>query len=399
MKKLFLLTVILTISTQIFAQRDLEKGVMGNSIFAFEVYQQLAQQRGAGNLFISPYSISSALSMTYAGARGETEAQMSRILHLPPRDISKKIFLQLSDSLEERNRTEGIDLQVANAVWMQRGQAVKDDYLTLTEDYYNAGLKVVDFKNQIENSRKEINEWVALQTNRRIENLIAPGILAPTTRFVLTNAIYFNAQWRYQFKEEDTREMPFYVNDTETVNAQFMNKTLSLRHYRDRELQAVEIPYSGNQLTMIVLLPGVRNGLAEMERNMTYEKFQRIYNALALEEELILALPKFTMESELELAEELKAMGLTEPFAQGADFSGITGGMELNISDVIHKTFINVNEQGTEAAAATAVVLREKAVAVPMKFTADHPFMFLIVDASTQAILFMGRVTEPIAPE
>jgi len=375
--------------------------VEGNSIFAFDLYQALKQEEG--NLFYSPYSISLALAMTYAGARGETAEQMAATLQfLLEQDRLHPAFNWLDSELAKRGQGaqgkdgEGFRLNIVNAIWGQKDYTFLDDFLDVLAENYGAGLRILDFINKTEQSRLAINQWVSDQTEGRIKDLIPPGAIDALSRLVLTNAIYFNAAWEYPFDEKMTADGPFCLLNGQQVTVPMMKQTESFGYTEGEEYQAVELLYDGNELSMVILLP--QPGEFEtFEQGLNAQKISDIMSNLQ-PTEVALTMPKFEFESEFSLADTLVAMGMPIAFSGAADFSGMTGNRELCIADVLHKAFVAVDEAGTEAAAATAVVMELTAVPEPpVPVTIDRPFVFLIRDIETGAILFVGRVLSPVA--
>ncbi|MGD2147253.1 MAG: serpin family protein [Anaerolineae bacterium] len=382
---------------------DLGALVSGNSAFAFDLYRFLAEQQGDGNLFYSPYSISLALAMTYAGARGETEEQMADALQfdLPQSDLHPA-FNALDQELARRGEgAEGKDeggfrLNIANAIWGQMDYAFLDAFLDTLAENYGAGLRVLDFANAPDASRVTINDWVSEETEGKIENLIPQGTIDPLTRLVLTNAIYFNAAWANPFQEEATQDGTFTLLDGSQSTVPMMRQTEAFAYHKGKGYQAVELPYDGHEMSMVILLPD-EGEFASFEDTLDAEKANTIVDSLK-RGQVALTMPRFEFDSEFGLNEALGAMGMSAAFSGGADFSGMTGTRELFISDVVHKAFVSVDEEGTEAAAATAVIMKLAAVAEePVVITIDHPFMFLIRDIETEAVLFVGRVVDPSA--
>jgi serpin B len=380
-------------------ETDLKPLVEGNSAFAFNLYQALREEDG--NLFYSPYSISLALAMTYAGARGETEQQMADTLHFTlPQNRLHPAFNSLDIELGKRGEgaegkdDEGFRLHIVNAIWGQKGYHFLPTFLDVLAENYGAGLRILDFASAPEESRRTINNWVSDQTEGRIEDLIPQGMIDILTRLVLTNAIYFNAAWQYPFNEAVTSDSQFYPLDGGEVTVPMMRQTESLGYTEDDNYQAVELPYDGGALSMVILLP--RAGQFEaFEESLNAEQVSAIVNALD-QRQVALAMPKFEFESAFKLKEALMAMGMPVAFTEGADFSGMTGGRDLFISAVVHKAFVSVDEAGTEAAAATAVIMKLTALpGAPVEFTANRPFIFLIRDIETGSIRFVGRVLNP----
>jgi serpin B len=386
---------------------DLSELVEGNSAFAFDFYRFLVEQQEDDNLFYSPYSISLALAMTYAGARGETEEQMANALHFSlPQDNLHPAFNALDQELAQRGEgaeredradeehAEGFRLTIANAIWGQRDYAFLEPFLDVLAENYGAGLRVLDFAGAPEESRVIINDWVSEETEGKIENLIPRGLIGPLTRLVLTNAIYFNAAWANPFEEGATGDGPFTLLDGSEVTVPMMRQTESFGYVEGQGYQVVELPYDGHELSMVILLPD-REGFESFEESLDGERVEAIVEDLAYGQ-VALTMPKFEFDADFSLKEALIAMGMPAAFSAEADFSGMTGDRALAIAEVIHKAFVSVDEEGTEAAAATAVIMLESAVDVqPVEVTIDHPFIFLIRDIETGAILFVGRVFDP----
>ena len=379
-------------------ETDLGLLVEGNSTFAFDLYQALRDEEG--NLFYSPYSISVALAMTYAGARGETEQQMAETLkfllaqeNLHPAFNSLDILLAQRGEGAEGKDEEGFRLNIVNAIWGQKDYAFLDEFLDVLAENYGAGLRIVDFINETEKSRVTINDWVSDQTEGRIEDLIPQGVITILTRLVLTNAIYFNAAWEYPFEEDATYNGPFYLLDGGEVTVPLMRQTESFRYAEGDGYQVVELPYDGHELSMVILLPE-EGQFGAFEGSLDAELVAAIIEDLR-SQEVALTMPKFEFESEFGLKQALAAMGMPIAFTDAADFSGMTGVRDLHIAEVIHKAFVSVDEAGTEAAAATAVIMELTAMPEVVEMTLDHPFIFMIRDIETGAILFVGRVVNP----
>ncbi len=369
--------------------------VRGNNAFAFDLYSVVSSQDG--NVFISPYSISSALAMTYAGARGNTAAQMADVLHydLAPEQLHK-LFSELSKAFNAGG--ESYRLSVANALWSQVGLKLVPEYVSLAEKYYDAGLKEVDFVYHTEEARSAINRWVEGKTEGKIIDLIAPGVLDPLTRLVLTNAIYFKGRWEQQFRPEQTAEAPFRLSTGKQVIVPFMHQAETFRYAETASAQVLELPYSGNELAMTILLPKPDSSLAELEAAIRTDGVLSILEALS-PTKVDVSIPRFRFEAELLLNGYLEQLGMVNAFDDDiADFSGISDTF-LYITHVLHKAFIEVNEEGTEAAAATAVVMGTRSIRLdlPKVFVADRPFVFLIRDVRTGSILFMGRLSDPLS--
>jgi serpin B len=373
--------------------------VEGNSAFAFELYRAVRQEEG--NLFYSPYSISLALAMTYAGARNETAQQMTDTLQfMLEQERLHPAFNWLDAELAERGEgaqgkdEEGFRLNIVNAIWGQKDYTFLSDFLDVLAQNYGAGLRILDFINETEKSRLTINDWVSDQTEGRIEDLIPQGTIDALTRLVLTNAIYFNAAWEYPFDDDMTADGPFYLLDGGQVIASMMKQTESFGYTDGEGYQAVELLYDGDELSMVILLPTSGNFEA-FEEGLQAQKVSDIIGGLQLAE-VALTMPQFEFESEFSLKDTLAGMGMPVAFSGAADFSGMTGTPDLCISEVLHKAFVSVDEAGTEAAAATAVIVGETAMpGQPVEVTVDRPFIFLIRDIETGAVLFVGRVLNP----
>jgi len=385
--------------------------VTGNNKFALELYAKLCSKEG--NLFLSPYSISTALAMAHAGARGQTEAQMARVLHFPviakpgtelssmlirEKQRFASVFGKIIEDLNNRGKKGGYELRVANALWGQEGYGFLEEFLELIKNNYDGQLNEVDFVRAAETARKTINTWVEKKTNNKIKNLIQKGLLDSMTRLVLTNAIYFKGNWAKQFKEDRTKEAPFTLADGGKVNVAMMNQTAEFNYMETENFQGLELPYVDDELSMIILLPKEFDGLDEFEKTLTVEKLSKWMDELH-NREIRVSVPKFKMTSQFSLASVLESMGMIDAFSPNADFSGMNGRRDLFISAVIHKAYVDVNEEGTEAAAATAVTMKLTSVGptrIPV-FCADHPFLFIIRDNHSGSILFIGRVMNPKA--
>ena len=379
----------------------------GNSAFAFDLYRTLRGREG--NLFYSPHSISLALAMTHAGARGETERQMVEALRFTlPRDRIHPTFNALDQELASRGQGlqgedgEGFRLSIVNAVWGQREHPFLEPFLDVLADSYGAGVRQADFREMPDESRLAINDWVAENTEDRIRDLIPPGVINSLTRMVLTNAIYFNASWTYPFHEADTRQYPFHLLNDTAVDVPMMRTSEDFGYAAGDGYQAVDLPYAGNELSMTVLLPD-EGQFREFEESLDATLAERIIADLWFRR-VTLDLPRFEFESQFRLGETLKSMGMSDAFDSAAsDFSGMDGRSCLAgdpeclfIREVVHKAFVSVDEAGTEAAAATAVMMQaESAPPDPVSVTVDRPFIFLIRDRETGAILFVGQVEEP----
>jgi serpin B len=367
--------------------------------FGFGLYQQVRAR--PGNVVISPASVHLALTMTYAGARGATAEQMSTALQLGQSDDA--LHASYGAALSTWNATTPATLRVANRLFAASGTPLADPFVAITRAHYAAPVELLDFAGAHEPARQTINEWVAARTEDRIAELLPQGSITPLTRLVLTNAVYFKGTWQTQFDPAETTPRAFLVNGTADSNVEMMHAQGRFRWGQHADgVRVLETPYAGGDLTMVWLLPSQRGGagaLEAIESALSVEALSRWRGATA-EVDVEVQLPRFRLEPpSMSLAGALQALGIRDAFRGDADFSGMTGGAgDLQISDVFHQAFIEVNEEGTEAAAATAVVMRARSArprAEPPRFIADHPFLFLLVDRRSGAVLFLGRVSDP----
>jgi serpin B len=374
----------------------------GNTTFALDLYQQL--QTDPGNLFYSPYSISAALAMTYAGAEGVTAEEMAAVLQFSlDQESLHPAFNALDQKLSamaEFNIPEGagdpFQLNIANAIWGQKDFRFEEEFLDILAGNYGAGLRLLDFVTQPEDSRVTINQWVSDETKEKIQDLIPQGGITGDTRLVLSNAIYFKATWAEQFVKSQTEEGIFYGLDGQEIPSQMMKtgSNVYLRYYQGAGFQVVELDYVGNQASMLVIIPDMGT-FDEFESKFSGDTLTQILGGLD-HTPITLTFPKFEFESEIGLAEILAEMGMPTAFSDIGDFSGMTGSKNLFISDVYHKAFVSVDEEGTEAAAATAVEMAASAMPdSPIELIVDRPFLFLIREQETNTILFIGRVVKP----
>ncbi len=375
---------------------DTTKLVAGNTQFGCELYGAL--QTVEGNLFLSPFSISTALGMAAAGAKGKTFEEMEKVLHLPAE--APKAFGAVLKSLNEEPdaKKRGFTLSAANALWAQNGYPWKPEYKTLVSTDYAAGLFDVNFKTDAETARTTINRWVEKETREKIKDLLPKGTVTNDTRLVLTNAIYFKGDWEVKFKKENTKELPFTLASGNKVDLPLMHRVGQYAYAETNSYQVLDLPYVGKRMSMTVILPKKADGLNTVEKDVAANKLSEMLKGLRLEKIVHVHLPKFKVEKSFTLNQPLQALGMKAAF-NGADFSGMhNGGEDLNITAVLHKAFVDVNEEGTEAAAATGVVVGTTSVQVPPTpkyFRADRPFLYLIRDNKTGSVLFMGRLSEP----
>jgi serpin B len=378
---------------------DAQTLVQGNNAFALDMYRSLRADNG--NLIFSPFSISLALAMTYAGARGDTEAQIAQALHfdLPQSQLHpafNALDLALANQPKPASKDQNpLQLNIANAVWAEQTFPFLPDFLDTIALNYGAGIHQSDFINQYEPVRKEINGWVSDQTKNKINDLLPAGVLNPDTRMVLVNAIYFKADWLNPFDANHTSDQPFHLLDNSTVTVKMMSQDTYVPYATGNGWQAVDFPYAGETAAMTIIVPDEGN----------FEAFDSSFDIATLDSiladlqptSMVFGLPKFSFTRDFGLNAQLAALGMPDAFDPNrADFSGMTGKPDLFISDVIHKAFVAVDEKGTEAAAATAVIMElASAPMYDVTLIVDRPFIFIIRDTVSGQILFMGRVVNP----
>ena len=369
--------------------------VDGNTAFALQLYGKL--RSGDGNLAFSPYSISSALAMTCAGARGETARQMEQVLHF---DQSQADLSPLFGRLDKTVKAAKGDneLNMANSIWPQEKYPFQKEFLSLLKRDYSATITPLDYTGNAEHARVTINRWVDSQTRHKISEIVGPGVLNEATRMVLVNAIYFKGKWATPFPKHATRSDRFYPRPDLHVTVPFMHLSDTFRYGENDRLQLISLPYIGEKLEMLILLPRDRDGIGQLENHLDATNLSAWTSAMGVQQ-VDVALPKFKIAGEFGLAAAFRAMGMEDAFdPEKADFSGMDGQLHwLYISAVLHKAYVDVYEKGTEAAAATGVPVM--AAGRPMEstrqFRADHPFIFVIRDSSTGSFLFLGRVVQP----
>lgn len=370
--------------------------INANNQFAFDLYAELRKSAEGKNVFFSPYSISTALAMTYEGARGKTAEEMQSVFHFPTDGkLRKSAFAAIHNQLNKPDSK--FKLSIANSLWAQKDYKFLSEYLTTLQQYYAGKATNLDFVGATEESRGTINKWVEDKTNDKIKNLLPQGSLTPLTRLVLTNAIYFKGTWIKQFDKSQTKDGDFRVSSTSTIKVPMMHpadKNATFNYAETSDLKILEMPYEGGKLSMLVLLP--KGDLSLLEPSLSLDKINDWKSKLR-EQRVDVLMPKFTLDTKYPMNGTLAQMGMPTAFDEDrADFSGMTGAKSLYISAVIHQAFVDVNEEGTEAAAATAVVMSGKSVPPPVPiFRADHPFIFVIQDKANGNILFIGRVANP----
>ena len=371
---------------------ELQSIAHGNSAFALELYAALHTRQG--NLFFSPYSLSAALAMAYAGARTDTEAQIARVMRFDlPQHRLHPAFSHLRDELKVAAGSEACRLSLANALWAQQGHEFLEEYSHLTHEQYDAGVQRVDFEQAPEQARRTINTWVADRTEGRIDELLQAADLKPAVALVLTNAIYFEGSWASPFDPRHTQAAPFRISPRERLGVPMMQRIGRFGFASLDALEIIELPYAGDRLSLVILLPKAVDGLAALESSLDATNLQHWLGQLRAEDVRV-SLPRLEIESRFDLTSTLQAMGMSDAFSPTrADFSGMTGTRELFISMLIHQARMEVREEGTAAAAGSALVLKKGPQPTP--FAADHPFLFLVRDRQSGSILFMGRVVNP----
>jgi serine protease inhibitor len=412
-KRKFLIIIIILlvvlVHSSVFGYNDdnTHRFVKGNTVFCFELYQKL--KKTEGNLFFSPYSISTAMGLTYAGAKGETEKEIAKTLHFA---LDKGIVFSELKEIQSRLNSLSVDgyvqLSIANSLWSQKENQYLNSFIELNDNYFGSEIENVDFINNAKDAILSINTWVRENTNNKIDGLLQPESDTGLTKIFLCNVIYMKGVWANKFNVEDTKPSSFYVTPLKRVKVPMMNQTGAFRYKDFRSFRAIELPYitgktsyeNVNDLSMIIFLPESNRGLSKLENILNqqnisqwiHELMKKSFNPVKVQ------LPKFTSTLEFELSTILSDMGMPSAFGDGADFSGIFEKKDVFINRVVHKTYIDINEEGTEAAAVTEEEftlggpVREPQI---IKFYADHPFVFLVLDNKSGSILFVGRVTDP----
>jgi len=367
-----------------------------NNTFAANLYTRLME--GDGNLFFSPFSISTALGMTYGGARGETATQMAKVLRFAAeQEKTHAAFQEWLEILEKIQETGAVELRTANSLWPDKKYPFLPEFLALARRHYGVTITPCDYTGNPESARLRINSWAEQMTKDKIKDLLPSGAVTSLTRLVLANAIYFKGKWAVQFNPQQTKEAPFFLGNGATAPALFMRQKGSFGFAQHPELSILSMNYQGGDLSLVVLLPAGKDGLGKLEKNLTPERLANWIKSPPSREVEVL-LPKFKIKKPVELSRTLARMGMPDAFSEvTADFSGLDGRKNhLYISGIHHQAFVEVNEEGTEAAAATGVVVGLRSIpAPPPVFRADHPFLFLIRENRTGGILFMGRVANP----
>ncbi|KAM9337508.1 leukocyte elastase inhibitor-like isoform 3-T3 [Symphorus nematophorus] len=373
-----------------------------NTTFSLALFKKLSDNDKTANVFYSPFSISSALAMVMLGTSGNTYTQMSECLKT--KDIQDDVHVSFAKLLSELNKADApYALSVANRLYGEQSYQFVQDFLANTKKHYKAELESVDFKTNSEAARLNINNWVENQTQGKIKDLLAQGVVDAMTRLVLVNAIYFKGNWNKQFKESATRDAQFRLNknDTKPVRMMHQKSKFPLTYIPEANCQILEMPYKGKELSMLIFLPmdieDSTTGLEKLEEQLTYENFVEWTRPDMMDDiEVQVGLPRFKMEETYDMKNVLISMGMVDAFDMAmSDFSGMSPANDLVLSKVVHKAFVEVNEEGTEAAAATAAVVTLRSAMLPATFIADHPFLFFIRHNPSKSILFAGRYCSP----
>lgn len=373
----------------------------GNTRFALDMYAELRKTR-EGNLFFSPCSVSTALGMLYAGANDDTASQMQNVLHFEmDHERLHPAFRSLLSSLTARQEGGKITLSIANGLWGQKGQIFMPDFVQRVKKNYDAEFHTVDFAGATETARQTINAWVKKRTQGKIESLFERGALSPMTTLVLANAIYFKGSWEVPFDPDATGAAPFTLSTGKKVDVPMMAIEDQFGFFDTETFKAIELPCTGKELTMVIFLPNTADGLANLERALTPDQLISCFESLN-RRQVNVSLPRFRISSTFQLDKPLESMGMKALFsAENASLSGIIdqhqqGGTSAWVPSVVHKAFIEVNEEGAEAAAATGIEMESRSSNIPPAlFRADHPFLFMIRDRRSGSLLFIGRVTDP----
>lgn len=387
--------------------KGIQEVVNANNQFAFDLYSELAKTE-KDNIFYSPYSISAALAMTYEGAKGKTAEEIKEVFHFPETSVLRPNYAAIYNKINENNKE--YQLSTGNALWVQQDYLLLNDYSEAVERYYGGKASNVDFIKETEKSRQTINSFIEEQTNNKVKELIPAGQVDHLTRLVITNAIYFKGTWEWEFDKSDTRDKNFYITPENVVKTPMMHmdSDKATFNYADLEkLQILELPYKGDKISMLILLP--KQGEAydyEKGEKITYnynledielssEKLNEYKSEMQETKLGAIYLPKFKFDTKYFMVSTLSEMGMPTAFSMQADLSGIDGSQNLYIQNVIHQAFVQVDEKGTEAAAATSIMIGIKSAMPSNVFRADHPFIFIIQEKETGNILFMGRMTDP----
>jgi serpin B len=369
-----------------------------NNAFALDLYRELLNENTQGNLFFSPWSIESVIAMAAEGASGDTASEMLAAGRLPSETAERRsAFAAFYNMLNQADAE--YQLSSANALWVQDAYPLHAAYLQQVQQYYAGKAQNLNFSSDPEAARETINSWVERRTKDRIKGLLPPGSIDPMTRLVLTNAIYFKGKWEHEFDPGRSFDSKFWLTDEQSVVTKFMrfkDSDIALPYFENDELQVLKLPYKGDEIEMLILLPKAGVSLDGIQNELSVQHLQELTNQLAVQE-VTVQLPRFKFDSKYELNDKLKNLGMLKAFSAEADFSGMTSTEQLYISLVVHQAFIEVNEEGTEAAAATGMAIAGTAAPInqPPLFRAERPFIFAIQHKASEAILFLGKVSDP----
>lgn len=394
MKTINLVAIIIFLFNSILAQ-NMDVQVEKNNNFSFELLNYVNNN---DNLFLSPFSVSSALAMTYEGAKGKTRTEMSKVLHFPDNNlIVNKSFSEIINKCQSSRSSKYYTFNIANSLWAQKDFKFLHSYFETVTKYYHAPIQMADYKGNAsrEKVRLGINKWVESKTNDKIKDLISQNDLDDETKLVLVNAVYFLSQWQKTFKKEATKKDVFY-SFNEKLEKDFMHTSSRMKYLKGEKYKMLEIPYKDDKASMVIIMPNENQDFNEFKASFNAKQFTTVFNKASYEN-ISLYLPKFKIEFKTDLSQTLAKAGMKRAFSGRADFSGITCKKNLKIDKIIHQTFINVDEAGTEAAAATAVIMKRVTSIRPSKkieFKANRPFMFVIRENSTGSILFIGQLVK-----
>ena len=376
----------------------IEKVMTANNQFAVDMYQQINGQpdQADDNVFFSPYSLSTAMAMLYAAAEGETKAQIQKTFYYPSMDTLNPNSAALYNQFNKPN--PDYKLATVNDLWMQQGLTPNKSYVDTVQRYYGGQVTNLDFNGSPEPSRLIINKKIAQHTNQMIPELLPKGSIPSSVVAVLTNAVYFKGDWKMPFEANSTSEQPFYPLTGEPSDVKMMNMQTDFGYIEDKQVQVVQLPYKGDDLSMLVVLPKSKGKAAmqQLVRDLSADKIKK-WNKDLVAQEVNLSLPKFKLAERYDMKGLLSDMGMPSAFQSKAKFKLFDKPLAIKVDDVYHQAVVIVDEKGTEAAAATAIVATEASAPIdqPVEFTADHPFMFIIKDNKTDAILFLGQVNKP----
>ncbi len=388
--------IIALVSLSIFLQASFAQNsiniIESNNQFSFEVYQKL--KNPDENLIFSPASITSAIAMTYIGAKNNTFEEISSTFHFNRNlDEFNKDYINLTN-LNQREKSD-INFHNANSLWIQEGLKLNQEFLNINKQYFSSSLQFTNFITEPEKSRLDINQWVEKNTNNKITNLLQPSSIDNTTRLVLVNALYFKGAWKDKFNKEKNTEDNFQIGKKDYVKTVYMNRYINSWYYSDKYSQIIDIPYSNENISLMIILPKSYKKLRKIEKKLNNEYYSN-YTQNREKRRINLSLPKFKIESEFDLNKTLSELGIKDAFTEVADFSGITSAEKLYISKVVHKANIAVDEDGTEAAAATAIIMRKTSVLIEnVNFIVNKPFIYILRNNENNCIYFMGKIVNP----